>query len=79
MVLERNTIGVDSTAKESEDSRVLLMQMVNSLTSKLQIRSPMASLYLLGNPDHYTNLAFKVFWWRSYVEILKKDWTVMLP
>ncbi|KAJ7120525.1 hypothetical protein C8R43DRAFT_900707, partial [Mycena crocata] len=43
------------------------MQMVNSLTSKLQIGSPMASLYLLGNPDHYTNLTFKVMWWKSYL------------
>ncbi|KAJ7321529.1 hypothetical protein DFH08DRAFT_647070, partial [Mycena albidolilacea] len=32
-----------------------LMQMVNSLTSNLQIGSPMASLYLLKHPDHYTN------------------------
>ncbi|KAJ7849017.1 hypothetical protein B0H13DRAFT_1645298 [Mycena leptocephala] len=35
--------------------------MVNSLTSKLQIGSPMACLYLLENPDHYTNLTFKEF------------------
>ncbi|KAJ6618072.1 hypothetical protein B0H10DRAFT_1718056, partial [Mycena sp. CBHHK59/15] len=50
-----------------------IMQMMNSLTSKLQIGSPMASLYLLGNPDHYTNLTFKVFWWRSYLMEVKKS------
>ncbi|KAJ7106603.1 hypothetical protein C8R44DRAFT_638319, partial [Mycena epipterygia] len=48
--------------------------MVNSLTSKLQIGSPMASLYLLDNPDHYTNLDFKPFWWRSYILEVKKSW-----
>ncbi|KAK7022550.1 hypothetical protein R3P38DRAFT_2533189 [Favolaschia claudopus] len=48
--------------------------MVNSLTSKLQIGSPLASLYLLGNPDHYTNMKFKVFWWKSYVYEVEKSW-----
>ncbi|KAJ7111112.1 hypothetical protein C8R44DRAFT_530341, partial [Mycena epipterygia] len=51
-----------------------IMQMVNSLTSKLQIGSPMASLYLLENPDRYTNMDFKPFWWRSYVLEVKKSW-----
>ncbi|KAK7007939.1 hypothetical protein R3P38DRAFT_2370624, partial [Favolaschia claudopus] len=41
--------------------------------SKLQIGSPMASLYLLGNPDHYTNMTFKVFWWKSYISLVKRD------
>ncbi|KAJ6612585.1 hypothetical protein B0H10DRAFT_1713883, partial [Mycena sp. CBHHK59/15] len=50
-----------------ENTRIMIMQMVNSLTSKLQIGSPMASMYLLGNPDHYTNHNFKVFRWKSYV------------
>ncbi|KAJ7279884.1 hypothetical protein C8J57DRAFT_1058443, partial [Mycena rebaudengoi] len=48
--------------------------MVNSLSSKLQIGSPMASMYLLGNPDHYTNLDFKVFWWKSYVKEVMSSW-----
>ncbi|KAJ7201451.1 hypothetical protein C8J57DRAFT_981814, partial [Mycena rebaudengoi] len=52
----------------------LVMQMVNSLSSKLQIGSPMASMYLLGNPDHYTNLNFKVFYWKSYVNEVLKSW-----
>ncbi|KAJ7088934.1 hypothetical protein C8R44DRAFT_649179, partial [Mycena epipterygia] len=52
----------------------MIMQMVNSLTSKLQIGSPMASLYLLDNLDHYTNLNFKPFWWRSYLLEVKKSW-----
>ncbi|KAJ7750494.1 hypothetical protein B0H14DRAFT_2280639, partial [Mycena olivaceomarginata] len=65
---------IGQTKKNTENSRVLLMQMVTSLTSKLQIGSPMASLYLLNNPDHYTNYKFKVFWWKSFVAEVKKDW-----
>ncbi|KAJ7315248.1 hypothetical protein DFH08DRAFT_715920, partial [Mycena albidolilacea] len=48
--------------------------MVNSLTSKLQIGSPMASLYLLKHPDHYTNYTFKPFWWKSYVGMVRSAW-----
>ncbi|KAK6992154.1 hypothetical protein R3P38DRAFT_2366934, partial [Favolaschia claudopus] len=40
----------------------------------LQIGSPLASLYLLGNPDHYTNMQFKIFWWKSYVTDVKNSW-----
>ncbi|KAJ7694613.1 hypothetical protein B0H17DRAFT_1131914 [Mycena rosella] len=32
----------------------------------------MAALYLLGNPNRYTNLVFKPFWWRSYVSEVKR-------
>ena len=41
--------------------------MVNALTAKLEIGSPMASMYLLGNPDHYTSHEFVNFHWRSFV------------
>ena len=34
----------------------------------------MASLYLLGNPDHYTNHNFVVFYWKSYVTEVLKAW-----
>ncbi|KAJ7213365.1 hypothetical protein C8J57DRAFT_1017016, partial [Mycena rebaudengoi] len=56
--------------QSKKNARVLVMQMVNSLSSKLQIGSPMASLYLLGNKDHYTNLDF----WKSYVAEVLKSW-----
>ncbi|KAJ7258649.1 hypothetical protein C8J57DRAFT_1003504, partial [Mycena rebaudengoi] len=56
------------------NARLLIMQMVNSLSSKLQIGGPMACLYLLGNKDRYTNLDFKVFWWKSYVNEVLKSW-----
>ncbi|KAJ7304712.1 hypothetical protein DFH08DRAFT_721486, partial [Mycena albidolilacea] len=73
-VLDNNTENIGSSKTGRANSRVMIMQMVNSLTSKLQIGSPMASLYLLGNPDHYTNFAFKVVWWKSYVTEVNKAW-----
>ncbi|KAJ7133232.1 hypothetical protein C8R44DRAFT_611025 [Mycena epipterygia] len=62
---KKSSEGIGRTDRTAENTRVMVMQMVNSLTSKLQIGSPMASLYLLDNPDHYTNFNFKPFWWRS--------------
>ncbi|KAF9563129.1 hypothetical protein CPC08DRAFT_600459, partial [Agrocybe pediades] len=38
----------------------------------MEIGSPMACLYLLDNPDHYTSHTFVPFWWRSYVAHVKK-------
>ena len=40
----------------------------------MEIGSPMASLYLLGNPDHYTSHIFVPFWWRSYVNEVCRGW-----
>ena len=34
----------------------------------------MASLYLLGNPDHYNDQNFVVFYWKSYVTEVLKAW-----
>jgi hypothetical protein len=73
-VINKQTDSLGGSATSKKNTRKLIMQMVNSLTSKLQIGSPMASLYLLENPDHYTNLNFKVFWWKSYVSEVAKLW-----
>jgi hypothetical protein len=51
-ILKRQTIELGGAPNHKNNCRKMLMQMVNSLTSKLQIGSPMASLYLLKNPDH---------------------------
>ncbi len=48
-------------------SRRLLTKLCNSLVTKLEIGAPMASMYLLGNPDHYTSHSFVNFYWRSFV------------
>jgi hypothetical protein len=73
-VLKRQTVELGGAPNHKNNYRKMLMQMVNSLTSKLQIGSPMASLYLLKNPDHYTNYKFKPFWWKSYVGAVRNGW-----
>jgi hypothetical protein len=67
-VFDRNSemIGGDQIRKEK--TRKIFTQVVNSLTCKLEITGPMASLYLLGNPDHYAGHKFVLFYWRSYVK-----------
>ncbi|KIM71375.1 hypothetical protein PILCRDRAFT_82854 [Piloderma croceum F 1598] len=62
------------TQKRKDKARSLLTKIVNALTAKLEIGGPMASLYLLGNPDHYTNQNFIVFYWKSYVTEVLKAW-----
>ena len=57
------------TTKENiqNSARSLVTKMVNALTAKLEIGSPMASMYLLENPDHYTSHKFVNFYWRTFV------------
>ncbi|KAJ7429105.1 hypothetical protein FB451DRAFT_996517, partial [Mycena latifolia] len=40
----------------------------------MEIGSPMASLYILGNPDHYKSHTYVNFAWRSYVSFVKNFW-----
>ncbi|KIJ89431.1 hypothetical protein K443DRAFT_25812, partial [Laccaria amethystina LaAM-08-1] len=40
----------------------------------MEIGSPMASLYLLGNPDHYTSHKFTLFYWKNYVREARSAW-----
>ncbi|KAJ7707221.1 hypothetical protein B0H16DRAFT_1481616 [Mycena metata] len=41
----------------------------------MEIGSPMASMYLLGNPDHYASHTFANFPWRVYVNFVRKFWS----
>ena len=56
-----------SILSRSDQGRRLLTKLVNSLIGKMEIGAPMASMYLLGNPDHYTDQNFINFHWRSYI------------
>jgi hypothetical protein len=40
----------------------------------MEIGGPMASLYLLGNPDHYTGHKFVTVYWKSYVTEVLNAW-----
>ena len=54
-VFARNSEMIGGNAARKDNARMLITQIVNSLTAKMEICGPMASLYLLGNPDHYTD------------------------
>jgi hypothetical protein len=66
-VFDRNSEMLGGSLDRKEKARRLLTQIVNSLTSKLEIGGPMASMYLLGNPDHYTSHKFRPFYWPTFV------------
>ena len=66
-IFERNETLLAGKENIQASARSLVTKMVNALTAKLEIGSPMASMYLLGNPDHYTSHTFVNFYWRSFV------------
>ncbi|HEY4831131.1 MAG TPA: helitron helicase-like domain-containing protein, partial [Waddliaceae bacterium] len=66
-VFEKNSNLSDNDPTKTDDARKLILKIVNSLSSKMEIGSPMASLYLLQNPDHYVSHNFVPFWWKSFV------------
>ncbi|KAA1479894.1 hypothetical protein DENSPDRAFT_789658 [Dentipellis sp. KUC8613] len=72
-VFDRNQEYLEGDATMIEKARKLMIQVVNALTVKQEIGAPFASLYLLGNPDHYTNHLFKTFFWLSFVNEARRN------
>jgi hypothetical protein len=66
-VYERNSEMLSGSFTRKEKARKLVTQVMNSFTAKSEIGSPMAGLYILGNPDHYTNFDFIPTYWKSFV------------
>ncbi|KDR71672.1 hypothetical protein GALMADRAFT_74628, partial [Galerina marginata CBS 339.88] len=50
-----------------------MTKVVNLLSAKAEMGAPMICMYLLGNPDHYTNYSFVPFYWQSFVTEARKD------
>jgi hypothetical protein len=73
-VFNRNSEILGGTMKTKEKARCILTKTVNALTSKMEIGGPMASLYLLGNPDHYASHEFVTVYWKNYVREVFKSW-----
>ena len=73
-VFDKSSEMLGGTQKRKDKARSLITKIVNALTAKLEIGGPIASLYLLGNPDHYTDQNFVVFYWKSYVTEVLKAW-----
>ena len=66
-VFQKNSEMIGGNQDMEDAARKLLLKIVNALTAKMEIGSPLACLYLLDNPDHYTSHEFAVCWWRNYV------------
>ena len=77
-IFGRNSEMLGGDIDRKEAARSLMTKMVNALTAKMELGSPMASLYLLGNPDHYTDHEFKTFFWKSFVREARNVWVVPL-
>ena len=60
--------------RTKDKARKLITQITNTLTAKLEIGGPMAALYLLGNPDHYTSHKFIPVYWKNYVRQVLNAW-----
>ncbi|KAJ2917199.1 hypothetical protein MD484_g3159, partial [Candolleomyces efflorescens] len=60
--------------KPGAAARRMILRIVNSLSAKMEIGAPMAALYLLGNPDHYTSHEFRIFYWKNFVNFVETEW-----
>ena len=67
---------ISKATSKKQAAKTIITQIINSLTSKMEIGSPMASLYLLGNPDHYTGHKFVNFYWKNFVQEVKNAWNI---
>ena len=66
-VFDKNSKLDDDNPSCTDDAQKLILKTVNALSSKMEIGSTMAMLYLLQNPDHYVSHQFIPFWWKSFV------------
>ena len=67
IIVKKKDIVDDDSIEQSDKVRKLMTGIVNSLTVGMEIGAPMASLYLLEHPDHYTSHRYRPFYWKSYV------------
>jgi hypothetical protein len=73
-VFDRNSELLGGSLKRQEKARSLITKIINALTAKIEIGGPMAALYLLGNPDHYTSHKFIPVYWKNYVREVLNSW-----
>jgi len=58
---------IGGTLPMKEKARMVMTKIVNMISVKMEMGAPMISMYLLGNPDHYTDYKFIPFFWQSFV------------
>ena len=74
-VFERNTELIGSVKSKKNKARSLITKIVNALTAASEIGGPMASMYLLKRPDHYTSHKSRACYWRGYVYEVMQAWS----
>ncbi|KAJ3825788.1 hypothetical protein F5880DRAFT_1477550, partial [Lentinula raphanica] len=73
-IFEKSTEIIEGDLSDKEKSRRIITRVINLLATKLELGSPMISLYLLQNPDHYTSHEFVPFYWKSFVTKARSSW-----
>ncbi|KAJ6520773.1 hypothetical protein DFH09DRAFT_1048253, partial [Mycena vulgaris] len=73
-VFQKKSEMIGGSLRDKEQARHMVRKMVNSMSAKMEIGSPMASMYLLGNPDHYASHKYATFAWRPYVQFIRSYW-----
>ena len=66
-VFHKNGEMIGGTLPMKEKARCVMIKVVNLPSAKMEMGAPMICMYLLDNPDHYTNHTFVPFYWQSYV------------
>jgi hypothetical protein len=73
-IFTRNMELVNESLPNREKTRRLMSEVVNSLSAKMEMGAVIISMYLLGNPDYYTNHRFVPFYWQSFATEARKFW-----
>ena len=73
-VFDKHQEILTSTLSDKEKARQIVNKIVNALSVKLEMGGPMVCMYLLGNPDHYTDHKFVPFFWYSFILEAQKAW-----
>lgn len=72
-IFQRTGEMMGGTLPAKEKARRFMTKVANLLSAKAEMGSPMICMYLLGNPDHYTDHQFIPFYWQQYVQEARRD------
>ncbi|KIJ39975.1 hypothetical protein M422DRAFT_174377, partial [Sphaerobolus stellatus SS14] len=64
---DKHSTMLSSNMERQDKARSLITKIVNSMTTHMQIRSPVAAAYLLGLPDHYSSHKFKCVYTGNHI------------
>ena len=75
-VFYKNSEMIGGTLPMQEKACHIMTKIVNILSAKAEMGSPMICMYLLGNPDHYTSHIYTPFFWQSFVTEAQQDFDI---